>query len=448
MKYNPKLACLFAFCQLYTYLYSVAGIAPASIPEEHPNLYQLMLADSTEAKDVYTPGLGFRLVDSKYGAVNFKIYSYIRYVNQLGLDDTYEYKSGSSIDVKRRQDIQVSKVNLQFLGWIMDPKLRYIFYTWTNNTAQGQSAQVVVAGNVSYNFCEQLTLGGGIYSLPGTRSTEGNFPYWLTNDNRSIADEFFRPSYTTGIFAKGTIAKGLTYNTMLGNNLSQLGIDAGQLDNQLSTFAFNLAWCPTTGEFGKYSAFGDFDQHEKVATRVGAKFTESREDRQGVPTSDAFDNVTIRLSDGTVIFAPDALGAGVQLDKATYIMGGFDAGVKYHGLSLEAEYYVRNINSFRGTGIDSLPFSELNDNGFQVMASGMVLDKQLQLYAITSSINGEYGNPWEWRGGLNWFPWKNYVVRFNLEYMYVNHSPVGGLSLPYPVGATGSIFRADMIVNF
>jgi hypothetical protein len=36
-------------------------------------------------------------------------------------------------------------------------------------------------------------------SLPGTRSVEGNFPFWLGIDTRLIADEFFRPSYTSRI---------------------------------------------------------------------------------------------------------------------------------------------------------------------------------------------------------------------------------------------------------
>ena len=39
---------------------------------------------------------------------------------------------------------------------------------------------------------------------------------------------------TTGIFVRGDIVKGLIYQGMLGNNLSQLGVDAGQLGNAVS----------------------------------------------------------------------------------------------------------------------------------------------------------------------------------------------------------------------
>ena len=34
-----------------------------------------------------------------------------------------------------------------------------------------------------------------------------------------------------------------------------------------------LQWLPTTGEFGLYGTFGDFDHHERVATRLGAHYT-------------------------------------------------------------------------------------------------------------------------------------------------------------------------------
>ncbi len=66
------------------------------------------------------------------------------------------------------------------------------------NASQGSSAQVVLAGNLSYSSNKYLTVTSGIMSLPGTRSVEGNFPFWLAVDSRLIADEFFPPSYLHG----------------------------------------------------------------------------------------------------------------------------------------------------------------------------------------------------------------------------------------------------------
>jgi len=396
----------------------------------------------------YEPNSGFKVARTDKGDLSLRIYTYVRYLNQQGLDETYTDSFGSTSTLDRRQDIQLQKVTVNFQGWLMSRKLGYLFYVWTSNTNQGLDASVVVGGNVQYAFDPHLTLGAGIDALPGVRATEGNFPFWLTTDNRLMADEFFRPSYTMGVWARGKVVERLSYRLMLGNNLSQLGVDAGQLDDRLSTVAAALVWLPTTGEFGMRGGFGDFDGHERVATRAAAHFTRSDEDRQSQPTSAAFENVTIRLSDGNPIFKSDLFGPGIQVDKAAYQMFSADGGVKYRGFALEGEYYRRWVNDLRGAGTETLAFDELVDDGFQLQASGMAVPQTLQGYAGYSKVFGEYGDPWDLRVGLNWFPWRNQVVRWNLEYLHTDRSPVGGLSLPTVVGGTGDIFYTTFQVNF
>ena len=118
-----------------------------------------------------------------------------------------------------------------------------------------------MAGNINWTFNDALRLYLGIHSVPSTRSTNRTFPYWLRNDNRPIADEFFRGSYTQGIWAEGKIAKGLEYRVMVANNLSALGVQARQLDAKPNTWSGAITWMPTTGEFGPANGFGDFEQH-------------------------------------------------------------------------------------------------------------------------------------------------------------------------------------------
>jgi hypothetical protein len=57
------------------------------------------------------------------------------------------------------------------------------------------------------------------------RSTEGQFPFWLTVDNRLISDEFFRGSYTNGVWLKGELHAKLKYMAMFATNLSILGCE-------------------------------------------------------------------------------------------------------------------------------------------------------------------------------------------------------------------------------
>lgn len=394
----------------------------------------------------YTPGAGFTVADTDFGAVTIKLYTYIRYLNQKHLDPTYTDVSGNTFPIQLRQDFQVNKIMVYFNGWFLTPKLKYQSYVWSTNVSQGQSSQVVVAGNLRYTFNDKFILGFGISGLPGVRSTEGNFPYWLGTDQRPIADEFFRPSYTTGIFANGTIARGLDYMAMFGNNLSQFGVDAGELDNGLNTIAGALIWKPTTGEYGRAGSFGDFEGHKQVATRIGGHFTHSDENRQERANTNVFDNVQIRISDGTTIFQPNLLGSGVIVNDVKYEMMSLDGGVKYKGFSLEGEYYRRWLHDFRGPGTTGLP--TLIDNGFQLQGSAMLRPQSLQVYASTSKVFGGYGKPWDARVGVNWFPWKVQELRWNFEYIQLDRSPVGGLSLPYPVGGTGPVFHSNFEVNF
>ncbi|MDH3994965.1 MAG: hypothetical protein OEV47_18745, partial [Gammaproteobacteria bacterium] len=228
-------------------------------------------------------GGGFQLIDSPQGTLNFGAWTYVRYLNQRALDEEYTDSFGREFDIDVRNDFQVNKVNLSFNGWVYDPNFRYLLYTWTSNTSQGDSAQVVVAGNLKYKFNDSLDTGVGIEALPGTRSMTGTFPHWIKVDSRTMADDYFRPSYTTGIFASGQLTDTLHYKTMLGNNLSQLGVNANKLDDGLNTISSRIDWMPTTGEYGPLRGFDDFDEHTDLATLFGLAYTFSEEDRQSQP---------------------------------------------------------------------------------------------------------------------------------------------------------------------
>jgi hypothetical protein len=312
--------------------------------------------------------------------------------------------------------------------------------------SQGDPAQVVGAGNISYVANGHVTIGAGITSLPAVRSTEGQFPYWLGVDDRLIADEFFRGSYTTGVWVKGQVLPGVNYMAMLANNLSTLGISASQLDNTLDTWSVMLNWLPTTQEFGPIGAFGDFEGHEQVATRLGVHFTHSTEDAQSQPGTNSIENSQIRLTDGSIIFTPGLFGPGVTVQKVLYEMASLDAGVKYRGFALEAEYYRRRLSDFAGSGTEGI--DDITDDGFQLQASAMILPRLLQLYAGHSEITGDFGDASEWRYGINYFPRQMRGIRLNGEWLVLKDSPVGYTAVPYPVGGNGDVFHLNFEMNF
>jgi hypothetical protein len=425
----------------------IKSAPPAAADQKVAGAAAKMGENDTSGK--YTPNLGFKIIDTEYGDMSISIYTYARYLNQLNIDPTYVDAFGITKNVQQRQDVQLQKLQFKFLGWIMSPKLRYFLYAWTSNANQGLGAQTVLAGNISYKFSDYLTLGGGIRSLPGTRSVEGNFPFWTNVDSRHIADEFFRPSYTSGIWATGQIVKNkLRYQLMLGNNMSTLGVPASRIDNGLNTLSSSLVWTPT-GDFElnfSDDGWGDFFHHDRLSPRFGFHYSRSDENKESQPNSEQFENTQLRLSDGTVIFTPNIFGAGVSVTDARWQMTSFDGALKYHGFSLEGEYYLRWLDNFRGQNTQNIPTQF--DHGFQIQGTAMLRPKQLQAYVGHSRIFGQYGNPWDFRTGVNFFPFKNKVVRWNNELLYLYKSPVGYTSVAYPVGGRGWVFSSSVELAF
>ncbi len=406
-----------------------------AIAEEDPDLF-----------GDFTPGRGYTVGRSSYGELELSLFTYVRYLNQKGLDSSYIDHFGDAQPVNIRNDVQVNKVFLYTLGWFLDPRLRYRFYVWSTNTALGTTTNNLVAGDMSFKFSDAFRLTGGVVGLPATRSMMGQFPNWHRVDNRLIADEFMRGSFTQGFSADGQLIDRVSYKLALGNNLSNFGVSANQLDDSLNTISGALTWMPTTGEYGPRSSIGDFEHHTSLATMFGLHATSSTEDKQSQPNENAPENTQIRLSDGLVIFTPDALAAGVTVDKVDYKMFALNGGMKYRGFTLEGELFYRILDNFQTN--QPLLLNKLVDKGFQVKTSKMLWPKTIQLYANGSKIIGEYGNPWDAGLGFNWWPLKKRGFRINSEAIYLRKSPVGYASLPYVVGANGWIFVTNAEVAF
>ncbi len=333
---------------------------------------------------------------------------------------------------------------MYFTGWFLDPKFRYMAFLWTQNSAQGLGGQLVLGGNIMYMFNKYFNLGAGITGLPGVRSLFMNFPFWLRQDARPMADEFFRPSFTTGFFAQGDLGKGFYYKTMLANNLSQLGVDANQLNNSFDTWSTGVWWL--SKDYGRLAPYGDFEHHNHLAFMFSGNFTTSSETGQSQAGVNSPENSQIRLSDGTGLFVVNAFGPNTQVISAQYQMSALGTGIKYQGFSLDFEYFSRWVRI--GQKIGDIPVHNLFDNGFTAQASYMLIKQRLQFYTVYSYINGQYGKPHENSFGFNIFPLKSRTFRINPEVMIENKVPVGYLSYPTVIGAKGPIYVVNFEVYF
>ena len=75
--------------------------------------------------------MGFLIVEGDKGEIYVRVFTYVRYLNQKGLDPSYTDSFGRTIAVKQRQDVQLNKFFLALPGWFLTPKFRYYLYVWT-----------------------------------------------------------------------------------------------------------------------------------------------------------------------------------------------------------------------------------------------------------------------------------------------------------------------------
>jgi hypothetical protein len=341
--------------------------------------------------------------------------------------------------VKPRQDFQFHRVMLFSQGWLLDPKFNYSTFVWTVQDTN----QVAVGGALFYVFHKYLTAGIGWTALPGTMSLQGSHPYWTSYD-RVMADEFFRPYFTQGLFGIARVAPRLDFRWAVGNNLSNLDVKATRISRNLSS-GFALTWQPTTGEFGPRGAFGDYERHEKLATRFNFAYTHSREDRY-TGDNGAPENTTIRLADSLNVFDANAFAEGVTVQNVTYQLYSASVGIKKRGFWLQGEGYARKLDNFRATG--TMPVNVVEDYGFYAQASSMVIVNRVELYGGTSYVFSKYGHPKEFIVGGNYYPWTSRNVRMNFHLVNVDHSPVSSTFGFYTGRLTGQSFAVGLTAMY
>jgi hypothetical protein len=196
---------------------------------------------------------------------------------------------------------------------------------------------------------------------------------------------------------------------------------------------------PTTGEFGPRGGNGDFEHHDKLATRFGASYCHSRENRFNNVGTPSPDNTQVRLSDGTLFFETGSLAPNTTIVEANYDLLAVDLGFKYKGFALHSEFYYRTLSKFNVEG--TVPINFINDNGYTLQAMYMVVPKMVCVYGLNSMILDEFKrNPWEAGAGVNVYPLKSRSWRINLQGTHVYKSASGGTFGLYTSGQTGTTF--------
>lgn len=368
----------------------------------------------------------------------------LRYLNTLDSQDTFTDHLGKTFNVNKRNDITVNRSMMVFGGYVFDKRAQYSFTIWTSAGA----ASIVVAGNIGWRFNKAFSLTGGYTGVPGSRSLVGTFPFFTAND-RSMADNFFRPGFTQGVWASGEAVKGLNYLAFLGNGLNTLSITANKIDTNL--LVSGSLWWEPLGDYGPPSRsrnmYDDYFSSRKVRIRLGTAFTRSRENRFSDLDQSSPENTSIYNSDGVQAFATGAFAPGVTLQDATYKMSAIDYGIKWNGLAVNGQYFMRWLNDFVADG--PLPLSSTFDHGGELSASYFVKPKKLMPYVRASWVRGQFRDPYEYGAGLRWYYLPTERLWLNAELARITGgAPYTGAFTPYNAGITGWVPMVQAYIAF
>ena len=165
-----------------------------------------------------------------------------------------------------------------------------------------------------------------------------------------------------------------------------------------------------------------------------------------IPGNNPEDTI-VRLSDGTPLAAPDALGLGLQARPLPLpARHGRRGAGSIGGWAVNCEYYFRLLDDFRGTG--TFERSSIFDHGGMGYLSWCFVPRTYEVYGRSSVVTGPYGTGQEYGGGLNWYVNRSRQARLTFEALYMNRNPAQNILYPYRAGYTGTAIQTQFMMIF
>ncbi len=368
------------------------------------------------------------------------VFTQARYFGFRRSKDFWVDSTGARLPVRDYSSFEVTRNFFQFSGYGLDPRLQFNAIIFSSTAIN----DTVYLGWLNYRFNKAFDLRVGNWLVPGTREWIESFRYTLGAD-RLMATTFFRPNISPGIWAQGEPLPGLNYVAMVANSLNRFTQGVERVGTA-GAFGGTVWWEPLA-DFGPGPS--DIEQHETLSPRIGTNVAFSRESNQGLSTT-ALGNpedTILRLSNGTPLFRRGALGPGVELRATSVQLWTIDAAMKYRGLGVSGEYFMRWLNNFQAVGPEPMRRS-IFDQGALLQAGYFLVPQRIEPFARTSIVSGPFGGGYEWGGGVNWYPQGLRTWRMTAEVLRVQNSPAQNLLTGYRAGESGTLFQVQWFTDF
>ena len=370
--------------------------------------------------------------------LTFDLITQVRYTGFDRSIHSWVDSTGATNPINNISVFEINRNWFEFNGYAIDRNLKFKTVVFTSTA----SSNAIFLGYLTYEFDQAFRLNGGYWKVPGTREWANSYRYTLGVD-RTMATTFFRPGFSPGIWVDGELDSGLSYIAMIANSISGDSETANRIGTNM-VYSGGLQWEPW-GDFGPGPS--DIEDHSDAALRLGSIATFTRKANQGGGDPTNPEDTVLRLSDGTPLFKYQSLGPGTQINAGNFLLWTIDAGVKWRGLSLTGEYYFRWLGGFSYSGPPP-DHSSLFDHGGYVQTGAFMIPRSLEGYARTSTVGGPFGRGYEWSLGVNWYPRNARSWRVSFDVTRILRSPASNILTGYRAGESGTLFQAQMLVDF
>ena len=293
----------------------------------------------------------------------------------------------------------------------------------------------------------QFGLRTGKYKMPFTLAR------WLSGKeleftDRSVASTFFdvNRSFAWGLYGSSrNFLCPVFWEAAIFNGLVTGGAETGSTGSLDSNFAYSARiHSYPTGQWG-LGELADFENHQRLATRIGMGFASSRIDSRGTTEFN-----TLRVVDSGATLA-SLLSTRFGDPKISYSVNLFcaDYSFKYRGLSGTLEYYFRSVDDFKGVDVSSL-----FDHGFWLQYGYFISPANFQLLTRWSRVVGDSGT----LGGKNqssdevavgaaWYFRENHAKAV-VDISHLNGAPINSSALDVVPGERGWLYRCQIQFSF
>ncbi|WP_235034015.1 OprO/OprP family phosphate-selective porin [Roseiconus lacunae] len=366
------------------------------------------------------------------GWIQFRHHAFSRHT------ETWTDNAGITRPVLNRNVFDIERARLTFRGFAVDPRLTYFLQL------DGDTDGFHTVDFFDYWWAWQLTDRFQIQM--GKRKVTAS-RQWLLGARRTrfidrpMANDFFRPDRTVGIFGVGKFAQHGHYELMVGNGYRTANLPEAVSDNQF-TFAATSFFDPL-GDFG--GQIVDFDCSSNALLRIGHSMVYSPQasNESGIPLDESD---FLRLTDGTRLTQTGALAPGVTVSEFDLWLYGIDLAWKHRGWSATSEVFIRWIESLHSDG--ALPVDGTIQNGCYVEGGKFLVAQTLDVNLRFSYVEGDFGNGSECAAGFNWYPLSKPTVKFSFDFTQLDGSPLQNRTSDILVGDDGTLFRTQFQAEF